>query len=598
MCRRLAAAQARAASDDQLERSASSAIDSLLASMGGKAAPKAAERVTARTVGVGEDVWDPHAISPREGTPPLPIPDVHVEMLRGRALRRLQAAAERIILDECGERVGARLELLSRVTLRNGNGFIDRWLASRRKHATAEDDVLLPPPHKIAADVPGLVAELEAAGAAPSAAAAAAGALGSASSEALLWLKRQQRSSVPTPTVRIIRKPSPRNDAQPAAVAALRCGKTSLPINEAHLAKLHELYRRVSGRDAPLDDAAFRACAFCALQRYESLGGAGLQAALSPRAFDVLKTAFGVQAECFASPLNCRYDAFCSAFPDVDQPFGSLGDFFERFGGARSSSGGADQIDEGSFEANPPFVPALIDRMAATMNAALAIADKRRRALSFIVIVPAWSEGKSCDGLTKSPYLRRTLIATNRKHEYCEGAQYKKPTGQLRRATCDTAVYALQSALGADRWPTTDHACQLLMGALSGEAGGSGGEDEGEGDITPSNDGRDTDHGTMSGYRSASAPGAQSGAEWETLAPTTEGGDIVRPELVQKARHAFGRFVLAAHRARKRRMLNSRGSLQIGVTVSKSMRRPRRRHMWRTWELVHRWRLRGGIPYG
>ena len=78
--------------------------------------------------------------------------------------------------------------------------------------------------------------------------------------------------------MRIIRKPSPRNDAQPAAVAALRCGKTSLPINEAHLAKLHELYRRVSGRDAPLDDAAFRACAFCALHRYESLGGAGLQA--------------------------------------------------------------------------------------------------------------------------------------------------------------------------------------------------------------------------------------------------------------------------------------------------------------------------------
>ena len=83
----------------------------------------------------------------------------------------------------------------------------------------------------------------------------------------------------------------------------------------------------------PFDDPNFRSSAFCAIQRYESLGGAGLQAALSPRAFDVLRSRFGVQAECFASPLNCRYDAYCSAFPDVDMRFGSLGDFFERFGG-------------------------------------------------------------------------------------------------------------------------------------------------------------------------------------------------------------------------------------------------------------------------
>lgn len=59
----------------------------------------------------------------------------------------------------------------------------------------------------------------------------------------------------------------------------------------------------------------------------------------------MLHSRLGVQLECFASPLNCRFDQYCSAFPDVDAPFGSLGSFFSF------------APKEGSFEANPPFVP-------------------------------------------------------------------------------------------------------------------------------------------------------------------------------------------------------------------------------------------------
>ena len=46
------------------------------------------------------------------------------------------------------------------------------------------------------------------------------------------------------------------------------------------------------------------------------------------------------------------FERFCSAFADVDAPFGSCGDFFSA------------RFAEGSYEANPPFVPALIDRPA------------------------------------------------------------------------------------------------------------------------------------------------------------------------------------------------------------------------------------------
>ena len=75
------------------------------------------------------------------------------------------------------------------------------------------------------------------------------------------------------------------------------------------------------------------------------------QAALNRGAFGVLRRRFGCELECFASALNCRYERYCSAFPDVDAPFGAAGDFF------------ASDFDEGSFEANPPFVPALIGAM-------------------------------------------------------------------------------------------------------------------------------------------------------------------------------------------------------------------------------------------
>jgi hypothetical protein len=45
--------------------------------------------------------------------------------------------------------------------------------------------------------------------------------------------------------------------------------------------------------------------------------------------FDVLLRRFDCRTECFASPLNCRYGRFCSAFYDTDGAFGSLGSFFD-----------------------------------------------------------------------------------------------------------------------------------------------------------------------------------------------------------------------------------------------------------------------------
>lgn len=53
--------------------------------------------------------------------------------------------------------------------------------------------------------------------------------------------------------------------------------------------------------------------------------GTGLQGALPVAVFEALQRHFGVTFECFASPLNCYFKQYNSAFPDTDGYFGSRG---------------------------------------------------------------------------------------------------------------------------------------------------------------------------------------------------------------------------------------------------------------------------------
>ena len=64
------------------------------------------------------------------------------------------------------------------------------------------------------------------------------------------------------------------------------------------------------GDDSELgaDIKAFIEKVFCMLVRYEALKGHGYQAAVSGNVFDFLLEHLQVQTECFASPLNCRYE--------------------------------------------------------------------------------------------------------------------------------------------------------------------------------------------------------------------------------------------------------------------------------------------------
>lgn len=80
-----------------------------------------------------------------------------------------------------------------------------------------------------------------------------------------------------------------------------------------------------------------------------------LLAAIPGRVHDVLLKHFDCKMECFASPLNCRYQNFCSAF-DLDRCFGNVGNFFST------------RFRQGCYQANPPFCEKVIGSMCNRMN--------------------------------------------------------------------------------------------------------------------------------------------------------------------------------------------------------------------------------------
>lgn len=127
----------------------------------------------------------------------------------------------------------------------------------------------------------------------------------------------------------------------------------------------------------------------------------------------MLRARAGTAVECFASPLNCRWAPYCSAFPDTDVWFCSLGSFFdldlERLPAHVALS----------LEANPPFVEGVMKRMSDRMEECL------RRAVApigFAIIIPRWDDTPGWGSLQASRFLRQSLVLRQSDHGYTEGS--------------------------------------------------------------------------------------------------------------------------------------------------------------------------------
>ena len=121
---------------------------------------------------------------------------------------------------------------------------------------------------------------------------------------------------------------------------------------------------------------AFHSSLYSLLARYNALLGHGMQCALPEDVFQTLHDHLQTNFECFASPLNCRYSSYCSAFPDTDSMFGSKGSFFDFF------------PTSGSYEVNPPFIESI---MIASVEHAHKLLVESKDALSFVFIIPGGS---------------------------------------------------------------------------------------------------------------------------------------------------------------------------------------------------------------
>ncbi|KAM4588305.1 mRNA (2'-O-methyladenosine-N(6)-)-methyltransferase isoform 1-T2 [Odontesthes bonariensis] len=240
-------------------------------------------------------------------------------------------------------------------------------------------------------------------------------------------------------------------------IACLRFRGEMVKVNRGHFSKLELLYRY-----SCIDDPRFEkflSRVWCLLKRYQVMFGSGanegtgLQGALPVPVFEALNRQFGVSFECFASPLNCYFKQFCSAFPDIDGFFGSRGPFLS----FRPVSG--------SFEANPPFCEELMDIMVTHFEDLL---DQSSEPLSFIVFVPEWRDPVT-PALTRmeaSRFLRHQLSVPAYEHEYRSGSQHVcKRDEMYYRAVHGTAVLFLQNAAGFTKWAPTPERLAEMMAA-------------------------------------------------------------------------------------------------------------------------------------
>jgi phosphorylated CTD-interacting factor 1 len=202
--------------------------------------------------------------------------------------------------------------------------------------------------------------------------------------------------------------------------------------------------------------------------------GSGFQAAIPVPLFRALQSTLHVGLECFASPLNCYLPTYCSAFVDTDRFFGSLGSFFHL------------ELREGSCEANPPFNEEVMDAMAARIEYLLA--HPQAGALSFAVVIPAWSDPPlpAREAMLASRFLRTDAVVPALRHGYRNGLQHLvNEETEPFNATHDTHILVLQNDAGATRWPITAATLQGLVdvwlqttaaagGVIPGGAAGAG----------------------------------------------------------------------------------------------------------------------------
>ena len=229
----------------------------------------------------------------------------------------------------------------------------------------------------------------------------------------------------------------------------LRYKGDTVQVNNAYFHKLEQLYRYGCADDRKFEH--FLSRCYMLIKRYNAyfgnvLSGEGSQnqGALPIPVLECLNKQFGVTVECFASPFNCYFRQFCSAFSDIDSYFGSRGPILEF------------KPHCGSFEANPPFCEELMDAVITHFERLL---EDSMEPLSFIVFLPEWRDPTppALLKLEGSRWKRKQVVVPALEHDYRHGFQHvvTKPEVSVK-CVHGTMIVWLQNDAGYQRWGPTE----------------------------------------------------------------------------------------------------------------------------------------------
>jgi hypothetical protein len=155
----------------------------------------------------------------------------------------------------------------------------------------------------------------------------------------------------------------------------------------------------------------------------------------------------GVRVEGFSSPINsqlitidpdnCR---FCSLFPDVDAPFGSIGNFFD--------VSYTDKI----VAVGPPYTVELFDRISKKVISECEKARNAGKKVMFYITFSAWEDTEGFNSIKNSEFCHFAAIIEKFNHYYINTNDVKLPRVT---ASFDTVFFVM--SYGHDRKPDGEY---------------------------------------------------------------------------------------------------------------------------------------------
>jgi len=210
----------------------------------------------------------------------------------------------------------------------------------------------------------------------------------------------------------------------------LNCGDIENSVKCTVYNKLKESYEKEN--TGKIDEYKFDMAPYVWVTTvlYGMLDGKGLQWAVPPAFLQFLKQRLKCNTELFASPINHHYDKYYSLF-ELDRVFGSSGNFFN----APDSD-----FNEGCFQVNPPFIDSLFTKTTVRLLNLLEKAEEQGNELTFIYVMPLWTDFPTHRMVTDSRYCVRSVTLQSNKHSY-----YEYSTGAYIKAKFNTAIVFLST---------------------------------------------------------------------------------------------------------------------------------------------------------